>query len=255
MTYQYAYQYAYLFDAKLSDRSQERWVSRLEVELSRKQLSGQVLREGSFRGLKELAKEALSKGAATIIIVGTDESLIKILPVIAEANVVIGYLPSEPSVIAKELGIPEKLEDSVNCLAARFVRQVDIGFIGDRPFLTEVIIRDPKAKLSIADKYTISCQQDGAMHLVNMKAGSRFDDGELDVFVEIDEAKKGLFRTPKKQARTHIRAIHGKVTSDSPIALTVDGTALNGSNIDFSLKPNGLKWIVGRKTREGLQEK
>lgn len=250
------YQYAYLFDAKLSDRSQERWVSRLEAELSRKQLSGQVLREGAFRGLKELAKEALSKGAATIIVVGTDASLFQVLPVLAEANIVIGYLPSEPSVVAKELGIPEKLEDSVNCLAARFVRQIDLGFIGDRPFLTEVIIRDPKAKLSIADKYTISCQQNGSMHLVNMMTGSRFDDGELDVFVEIEEGKKGFFAGSKKSpARTHIRAVTGQIKAEGPITLSVDGMALQGSDIQFSLKPNGLKWIVGRKIREDLQER
>lgn len=246
------YQYAYLFDAKLSDRSQERWVSRLEAELSRRHLAGQVLREGAFRGLKELAKEALSKGAATIIMVGTDASLIKILPIIAEANVVLGYIPCEPSVIANQLSIPEKLEESVNCLAARFVRQVDLGMVGDRPFLTEVVIRDPKAVLDIAGKYTISCQQNGAMRLVNLMAGSSIDDGELDVFVDVEPVKKSLFGGSPPAARTHVRATHGQIKSEGQVRISVDGVELNGANIAFSVRPSGLKWIVGRKKHEDL---
>ena len=249
------YQYAYLFDAKLSDRSQERRVSRLEAELSRRQLEGQTLREGAFRGIKELAKEALSKGAATIIVVGNDATLIKILPIIAEANVVIGYIPCEASPIAQQLLIPEKLEEAVNCLAARFVRQVDLGFIGDRPFLTEVVIRDPKALLSIEGKYTIQCQQDGAMRLVNLKQGSDCNDGELDVYVDIDESKKSFFKHVKQTARTHVRAKAGHIKSDSQVVLMVDGVELNGVNIDFSLQHSGLKWIVGRQKREDLQGK
>lgn len=242
------YQYAYLFDAKLSDRSQERWVSRLEAELSRRHLAGQVLREGAFRGLKELAKEALSKGAATVIIVGNDASLVKVLPVIADANVVIGYIPSEPSMIAKQLSIPEKLEDSVNCLAARFVRQVDLGMVGDRPFLTEVVIRDPKAVLDIGGKYTISCQQNGAMRLVNLMAGSKSDDGELDVFVDVETAKKPLFGSSKPVARTHVKATNGQIKAGGQVRIIVDGIELNGSDIAFSVRPNGLKWIVGRRS-------
>lgn len=247
------YQYAYLFDAKLSDRSQERWVSRLEAELSRRHLAGQVLREGAFRGLKELAKEALAKGAATIIMVGTDASLIKILPIIADANVVLGYIPCEPSMIAKQLSIPEKLEESVNVLAARFVRQVDLGMVGDRPFLTEVIIRDPKAVLDIAGKYTISCQQNGAMRLVNLMTGTNFDDGELDIYVDVEEPKKSLFGGAKPSARTHVRASHGQIKSQGQIRISVDGVELNGANIAFSLRHSGLKWIVGRKKHEDLQ--
>jgi|GEM_PF-5298917 diacylglycerol kinase family enzyme len=242
------YQYAYLFDAKLSDRSQERWVSRLEAELSRRHLAGQVLREGAFHGLKELAKEALSKGAATVIIVGNDASLVKVLPVIADANVVIGYIPSEPSMIAKQLSIPEKLEDSVNCLAARFVRQVDLGMVGDRPFLTEVVIRDPKAVLDIGGKYTISCQQNGAMRLVNLMAGSKSDDGELDVFVDVETVKKPLFGSPKPAARTHVKATNGQIKAGGQVRISVDGVELNGSDIAFSVRPNGLKWIVGRRS-------
>ena len=91
----------------------------------------------------ELAKEAIRHGAETLVACGGDGTVNEVVRGIHETDayddVTLGILPGGTgNAIAENIGI-DSLEDGFEALDAERIRNVDLGFASDRPFVNSCI--------------------------------------------------------------------------------------------------------------------
>lgn len=89
-----------------------------------------------------LAEKAVENGADVVGVYGGDGTVMEVAGGLLESNVPLLILPGGTgNVVAAELGIPEKLERACDLLCGKDeyrVRAIDVGMIGERPFLLRV---------------------------------------------------------------------------------------------------------------------
>lgn len=256
--------YAFLYDDFLSAPTFQRIIANVETRCSVLGVQGRVSRLAIFRNAKELVEQLVHEGAQTIVVVGSDRTLEKVMWFLPDLPVTIGYIPvCEPFDIAGLLGIPPG-EAAVDILAARRMETLDIGTIGDRYFLTEVLIRDTTASVDIQGAYKIRAQHAGTLSIRNLgsiSSGSgalaNAKDGWLELSIQPilpDEKRKRFawltqFSQPKKGEATSLKLKQGIVESQQPIDVLVDGHQVNGFSFSLGIIPNKLKIITGRNKR------
>lgn len=84
----------------------------------------------------ELAKQAASSSFDVAIAWGGDGTLNEVACGLFETSTALGILPGGTvNVLAREVGIPLKLERALDALASARVSRIPVGLAGDRPFL------------------------------------------------------------------------------------------------------------------------
>jgi hypothetical protein len=252
--------YAYLYDDFLSDAVFQKIVANIETRASALGIQGRTSRLAIFRSPRELVEQLVRDGAQTVVIVGNDRTLQKVMWFMPDLPVVVGYIPvAEPSEIARVLGIP--LGDAAcNVLAARRIETLDIGRIADRYFLTEAVIRDTAAAVEIDASFRISPSPIGTIAIRNLglptAEGAPADakDGKLEVSIEpfIPAERKGWFsfsKVPETPRPTRLFMKEGSVVSKEPVDVLVDGQSLNGFGFSVSVIPKKFSIITGREKR------
>jgi hypothetical protein len=253
--------YAFLYDDFLSSPSFQRILANVETRCSVLGIQGRVSRLAIFRNARELVENLVRDGAQTIVVVGSDRTLEKVMWFLPELPVTIGYIPvCEPFGIAHLLGIPPG-EAACDVLAARRVETLDIGKLDSRYFLTEVLIRDTKASVDVQGEFRIRAQHAGTISIRNLgsvqqgaRATANAKDGWLELAVRpiIPGERRSRFAFLDKYApreETVLRLREGIIESREPVDVIVDGHQLNGFKFKLGVLPNKLKIITGRNKR------
>lgn len=252
--------YAFLYDDILSAPSFQRTVANIETRCSVLGIQGRASRLAIFRSAKEVVEGMVKDGAQTIVVVGNDKTLEKVMWFLPDLPVTIGYIPvCEPFGIAGLLGIPSG-DAACDIVAARRVETLDIGKINDRYFLTDVYIEDSKATVQVDGKFTIGAIRAGTISIRNLGgvtaqgvAIANAKDGWLDLGISpmVDAAPSRFpwaISSPKRE-ETCVRFKEGRIQSQEPIDILVDGHQFNGFSFEVSIIPNALKIITGRNKR------
>ena len=256
----YSGTYAFIYDDVLNDRRYERAVAEVDVRLTSLDLQGRVVRLSLFRSAKELVEQMVREGVTTIVIIGNDHSLDKMMWFLPDMDVVVGYIPVvEPWDIAALLGIPTG-PNACDVLAARFVETIDVGKIDSRYFLTSIRMPRTMAAIDIEGQYRLSAIHGGSVVIRNIgdQRGERgllseAKDGFLEVVIEPDEApnasrwgKRGR-DMQAKATRAFIR--YGKIISPEPVDVQVDSHVINGFQFILEILPKKFRLITSRATR------
>jgi hypothetical protein len=99
-------------------------------------ISGEVGRLSTIRGIEDLVYAAEKRQVSTLVVCGTDDTFNRVLGALGKRRFVIGFIPlSEDSQIAKLLGI-DSLASAVKVLAARRITLVDTAKIGTLDFFS-----------------------------------------------------------------------------------------------------------------------
>lgn len=245
--------YAYLYDEFLNDRRFEREISRLEAELAQRGINGRVARTALFRHAKDQAEDLVRGGAKNLILVGDDRTVEKLMWFLPDLEVTIGFIPlAKASKIADWLGIPIGLA-SVDTIGARFVEQLDVGRFGDRYFLTEAVLPATDATLDVEGKFRIQPAAGGSIRIQNLSAAGDSKDGKLEASVIVEGQKSRWSIGKKKTPETRVLLAHGSITSAQPVDAIVDGQVLNGFSFKIEAVPAKLRFITGRRGKEGLR--
>lgn len=252
--------YAFIYDDVLNDRRYERAIAEVDVRLTSLDLQGRVVRLSLFRSAKELVEQMVREGVTTVVVIGNDHSLDKMMWFLPDLDVTVGYIPVvEPWDVATLLGIPTG-PNACDVLAARFVETVDVGRIDNRYFLTSVRMPRTMAAIDIEGQYRLSAIHGGSITIRNIgeQHGERGQlseakDGLLEVVIEPGESpnasrwgKRGRERGAKA-TRTFIR--YGKIISPEPVDVQVDSHVVNGFQFILEVIPKKLKLITSRATR------
>ncbi len=92
---------------------------------------------------KSHIETALENGATIIVAYGGDGTIAEVAKIIGDKNIPLGIIPGgTANVFAKDLGIPQTLEESIDLLLSskKKIKKIDVGMINDHRFIIRVNI-------------------------------------------------------------------------------------------------------------------
>lgn len=238
--------FAYVYDDRLAERKFQRDLSSFEADLAGFGIGGRIARMSLYRKVEDMVREFARDGIRHVVIVGDDDTLLRMMWFLPELSITVGFVPLIGSErLAKMLGI-KNIKTAVNVLAGRLSMLFDVGKVGDRYFLTDAVIPDTRAELEIDGKFKLRPTEGGTITVTNLGKGTGHGE-TLDVRVSIAQPKRRFawtWRIPSPE--TKLRLTEGYVRSDQPVTLVVDGQSLQGTSFKIGIFPDKLRFLVGK---------
>lgn len=249
--------YCYLYDDFIQGNKRfEKELALVENRLTDLGIAGKISRLALFRDAEEMVRDEIEKGATTIVVLGNDDTIRKVLNVIVDSKVVFGMIPfGTKNTLAELLGIPEGVA-ACDVLSARRVEKVDIGTINSRKFITGISAAEFRAEITFEEKFRVFPTTSAALEIRNLSSHSNPCDGILQAIIRTD-VKHGFFkRSTKEESILPLQSM--TIRAEKPFTLFVDGEQMDGARFDISVDPNCLKVIVGKtrafESQDELQE-
>ncbi|NMB48730.1 hypothetical protein GYA13_04825 [Candidatus Kuenenbacteria bacterium] len=147
--------YCYIYDIFTNQKKYEKQLSKLGFLLADLGIAGKVYRLNVLKNLEMVIEEAIAEGAKTIVAVGNDQTVSKVVNLIMEKNLPLGIIPlGDNCLLANSFGI-KTMEEAVKILAARKVEWLDVGKIDDQYFLLAIESNDSNIIFCL-DDYNIN---------------------------------------------------------------------------------------------------
>lgn len=246
--------YYYIYDEFIQDKRYEKELIRIENRLADLGISGKISRLALFRDPTEMIADEVSRGVSTVVAVGNDQTVRKIIDVVADNNVVFGLIPlGAPNNLAKLLGIPEGMP-ACDILSARSIETIDIGSVNGRRFISGVAVPDFAAEVTYDGKFKIEPARPGLLEIRNL-AGSEISresmadprDGLFETIIRVG-LKKGWNVFKKKQfGESVLTSRRLAIRSKQPIALYADGEEMVDKRFDIRMNPQKFQVITSRR--------
>ncbi|HTK04035.1 MAG TPA: diacylglycerol kinase family protein [Candidatus Eisenbacteria bacterium] len=258
--------YYYLYDSFLADKKYERVLAAVETRLTDLGISGKIGRLTAFTNARGLIRDEVRRGVQTVVVVGNDQTIAKVVGGIDDAKLTLGFIPvGTPTSIARSLGIPDGVE-ACDILSKRVTQKIDLGMVNGHLFLSQV--RMPGANVTIEGegKFRLTSLADDCDVVVsNLRISEHADpgaqgaapagytvgdpmDGWLDALITPRPgAFMGMFRRAGEGARSVIPMRKLSVTSEEPIAVEADGRQFSHNVVSIEIVPDRLKVITGRE--------
>jgi len=192
-------------------------LNNLEIQLHNLNLNGKIINLENVKKLDQAIKDEVNTGIKTIIAVGNNHTLSKVLNAILNNNDIsasglsLGIIPiGNNNSIAEALGIKNDAAAGEIILARR-LEKINIAKINDTYFLSEANIRAKGTTLHL-ENFSIDSTNRGQIRLINLltdKSSSQNiksnpQDGLIDLYI---------YDSPKKQSFFSIKKL--KVENDS----------------------------------------
>lgn len=135
--------YFYIFDPR-GDK-EIKYFDRIQGKLlnliAENRIDGDSYRVTAIRSVELLVDQAIGANARTIIVVGSDSTLNKVVNALIRkaADVTLGFIPLDPdSALGRIFGMTPNIELAVKTIAGRLIRDVNLGATGEHFFLSQV---------------------------------------------------------------------------------------------------------------------
>lgn len=250
-------EYLYVLDASLGERKHHSLVSRIEARLTELSIPGRMERLSILKSANETVRDAVKRGAKTIVAIGNDATVGMVLPAVVSAGATLGFIPVGASRIAQLLGIPEGVA-ACDCVAKRILARVDLGRANQTYFLFSL---DAPAKGLVVESGGIAVESnasDARLSICNvgsfgepgMDVRSTPTDGYLEAVVSRPSRSfSTMFRT-RLEADTVLPVTLAKVKCPTDcVALLADGVTVVKTPVTVEVAPRKLAVIVGRNRR------
>lgn len=256
--------YTYVYDNFVTDRKHERQLSRVETRLTDLGISGRIERLTMFKDIREIVSDAAEQGCETIVAVGNDETVGRLIDAVGDFGMAFGLIPigDGPHGIADMLGIEHGV-DACNILSRRVLQTIDLGRINDHYFLSSVHIPRTRASISCDGKFSVIPTEDNEINVCNLAAMSldggvstTFSsprDGFLDTVFK-PSPRKGLFSNffraaapPAAAAKFPVRRL--TIKHHQPVTVLRDGQRLSSSLLEIQILPKHLRVITGKERK------
>jgi diacylglycerol kinase family enzyme len=203
------------------------------------------------------------RGVQTIVVVGNDETVAKVVSGIDEAKLTLGFIPiGTPTSIARSLGIPEGAE-ACDVLSKRVTQKIDLGSVNGHLFLSQVRMSSAKVVIEGEGKYRLtSLVEDCDLIVSNLRLE---DSGEAPVAdpggYAVGDPMDGWLDAliaPRRQSflsklvrqgggKTVVPLRRMSITSEEPITVEADGRQFSNNVVSIEIVPDRLKVITGRE--------
>ena len=147
--------YHYICDSFINQKKYEPILHRIEGRLLELGINGKIEKLTLLKNLKELVEEGIKRNAETIVVIGDDKTISKVISFLPNFSVILGIIPVGPeNKIAKILGIPEG-EKACDILSARIIEKIDLGKVNDNYFISSLEIPFSNETVIECDDYSI----------------------------------------------------------------------------------------------------
>lgn len=185
-------------------------MNRMEIRLTDLGLNGKIIRLGGIKNIKGTIQNEIKLGAKTIIAVGNNQTVNKIIGAIIDTDIygdfqkktLLGIIPiGDDNSIAASFGIKDE-EEACNILLARRVEKIDLGLVGNHYFLNQATIPSAGSKLEI-DDYTLETAERGELRIINLlsdpreKIKSNPHDGLLEIVIKTGKKDQTILTAEK----------------------------------------------------------
>lgn len=243
--------YFYLYDSYLREKKYEGVLVRIEARLLELGIQGKSEKLTVLKSMKEVVQSAIKRGAETIVVVGNDTTFSRIVDIIADENVVLGYISvGEPNILARHLGIPQA-EKGCDLLSQRIIKRIDVGRANDAYFVSFLTIAPGKQLYLECEGYSIEPIGTHSISIYNFgEQGKDPHDGVLELVIQQtqDERKKGLFSKAKDETDATLLPIRTMKIKSYAASLPAhaDGQTVVKTPLTVSVIPKKLQLIVGK---------
>jgi len=239
--------HVYIYDDFLNRSKYQKTINRLEIRLTDLGLNGKIIRLAGIKNVKGAIQNEIKLGAKTIIAVGNNQTVGKIIGAIIDTEAygdfqkktLLGIIPvGGDNSIAASLGI-SSAEEACQVLLARRLAKIDLGLVGQHYFLNQITIPSLGTVLEI-DDYSLEITARGEVRIINLlsdpatKIKSNPHDGRLDIYI----------RTGRRE-ETHLTAKQLKI-SNPHAQITVDGVLKIETPAAVGVKRDQVNLIVGK---------
>lgn len=241
--------YIYIYDDYLNKTKYSRPLNKLEIRLTDLGLNGKIIRLGAIKNVKDLIQNEIKIGAKTIVAVGNNETVNKIIGAIIDndfynffqKNILLFIIPvGENNSIADSLGI--KKDDACEILLARRVKKVDIGTINNKYFLNKVEFDGKEAEIEIDGNFSIIPDEHGEVQIINLSHPSDLPD---NLNANPHDGKLDLYIRNKGKNYTLLSGKNLKIL-DKKRPIIIDSAETISSPAEIGVIKEKLNFIVGR---------
>jgi hypothetical protein len=225
-------------------------VNNIEVLLHKLNLNGKIVYLESIRNINDLIRDEINNGAKTIIAVGNNQTVNKVLNgmISSDNNITLGIIPvGDNNSIAQICGIRNEKE-ACDILLARRVEKVDIAYANKLYFLANARIQSKGTTLKIQE-FSIDQTENGEINIINMpikkcSAQNIFadpQDGKLNLFINNGNNKHSLLSIKEVELENNQEKkliIDDSVELDTPVKIGLTGQQISlivGKNRDFNI--------------------
>jgi diacylglycerol kinase family enzyme len=253
--------YTYVYDSFVTEREHERLLARVESRLTDLGISGRIERLTMFKDIRDIVADAVARGCETVVAVGNDETVSKLVDVLGDFDVALGLIPigEGPHRIAEALGSASDIE-ACNVLSRRVLHKVDLGRINEHWFLSSVEIPETAASVSCNGQYAVVPAVTHCVRVCNLASlGATNDgvgpyssprDGYLETVIS-PVTRQGFFSkffrpevTPPAPTVVPVRTLD--IKHQRPFAVVRDGVHFSSTRLQIEIVPQKLKVVVGR---------
>lgn len=246
--------YYYVYDEFVQDPKWERELSAIETRLTDLGIAGKIARLALFRDPTELIRDEIRKGAKTIVALGNDVTLRRVIDAAAEKDVALAIIPlgKENNQIADLLGVPTGVA-ACDTLSARIIEELDMGLVNGRRFMHSVVIEKAQGvEITCDGQYKIAPIHKASLEIRNLSLGDEDvrpalpTDGRLEIVVRAPERSwfgKGQINAtivPVKQAI---------IRSNRALYLVADGESFESSELQIKVIPRALRVITSKNRK------
>ncbi len=253
--------YYYIYDSFVTDKKHLPTVHAVEARLTDLGINGRIEKLTVLKNMKEIVEDAVKKGAKTIVGVGDDSTVSKIISYLPNLNITLGIIPIGPNnKIASLLGIAPG-EEACNVLSARIIEKIDLGKANDNYFISKLAV--PSQKQITMDAGTYRIRQLSEYNHINIcnfdiqqaldrdtSARSNPKDGILEAVISAQKKRSGLWsmfqqKTYSRKSVFPFKKIKIKCDSDSVPVIADDQVTIK-TPVTVEVAPKKLKIIVGK---------
>ncbi len=240
--------YLYVYDESVQGQRFERELALIETRLTDLGISGKIARLALFRDAEELIRDEIRRGTQTVVAVGNDQTLRKVMDAVADPSVVIAIIPlGVGNNIAEILGVPQGVA-ACDVLSARLVEELDLGSVNGMRFLHMVTAENVQPACTFEGDYTLKPETKSSLMIRNLAQSTDFGaanptDGKLE-FIMKTPRRSWLIK--KVEAVSTVPFTHLQIRSNDLITLQVDGEKLEGNDFDIKVLPRQIRIVTGK---------
>lgn len=239
--------HVYFYDSSLNSEKFSLIIAKIETKITDLGLNGKIVRLNMLHNLEKTIGDEIKPGR-TLVFVGTDALLNKALPIIANKDVVIGYIPlNTKQPLAQALGLPTQAE-ACEILAARRVLQLDLGLANNQAFLSELYFKNQKSYIEIDSQLSLEIKKPNEIKLTNLSLKKDHNrSNPTDQLLELEVITKNTAGFLKKNFDSLSFFQHNNflINAEQGSAL-LDMSVPIEPPIRISLMPLALNIIVGK---------
>jgi diacylglycerol kinase (ATP) len=276
--------YYYILDpTDVPQKDFERQQAELQTLLTEFNVNGEQARVSPLRIVKDLVDAAANRGATTLVICGTDQTLYQVLANLRNHEFTLAFIPLvQNTQMGRILGMSD-LAGAVKTIASRRIEKIDIarvnesyfigylelgiatqvnksiGFLGSMKLFSGSTI---KVNMRIDDAYNVSSEVMGGL-IINTRGTQITEnmignpqDGYLDLL--LIERMSGMSAARYKQdiqyglyenipGSTVIRCQKIEILEPHNIKIYINGKEIASAPTEIEVIPSRLKMIVGKK--------